>query len=467
MKQSIIGEIYASLTKGELKKLNKFISTSHWSKSETIQQCHSCLASYASKEKLEQLTKEILFSNTYPKDDYNDNKLRFTLNRLIEAIKEFILLEENEKKNVHSEKIWMDFIQNKKLKKNILLNIENDYNPQGALNKFIFQYYKSVLNGQFNFIKNASVEDRYNSLMEMTKSAEAFADFEFLRQYSLLITFSNVYKSSDLHIVQSRYNELKQKTNYKNVPEFDVYFLIIELLTNPSHEGYYNLKDYLFKNSSLWDMSDHIIWINYLLNYSTSQINKGDLSFIDEQYQIYNFCEENYMFNSPDFLTNTRINNVTHIYLRKKDFLRAEKFIEDYVVLLPKEIMDSCRHFNLARIRFEKKMYKESLRELLQVDFGRDAFYSINSKVLLLKNYFELKESDALASLVVSFKEYIKKNKIISEAHKISIINYLKMVDKIYGATSIKAKKLDEEIKKHTQIAEKSWLLEKIEEKTK
>ena len=55
MKQSIIGEIYDSWTKGELKKLNKFISTSHWSKSETIQLCHSCLASYSSKEKLEQL----------------------------------------------------------------------------------------------------------------------------------------------------------------------------------------------------------------------------------------------------------------------------------------------------------------------------------------------------------------------------------------------------------------------------
>ncbi len=467
MKQSVIGEIYASWTKSELKKLNKFISTSHWSKSETIVQCHNCLASYASKDRLDLLDKESLFLETYPNDSYTDNKLRFTLNRLLEAIKEFILLEENEKRNVHSEKIWMDFIQNKKLKKNILLNIENNYDPHGALNKFIFEYYRSVLNGQFNFIKNASVEERYNSLMEMTKAAEAFADFEFLRQYSLLITFSNVYKSSDLHIVQSRYNDLKQKTNYKNVPEFDVYFLIIELLTNPTHEGYYNLKDYLFKNSALWDMSDHIIWINYLLNYSTAQINKGDLNFIDEQYQIYNFCEENYMFNSPDFLTNTRINNVTHIYLRKKDFTRAEKFIDDYVVLLPKEIMDSCRHFNLARIRFEKKLYKESLRELLQVDFGKDVFYSINSKALLLKNYFELKESDALASLVTSFKEYIKKNKVISETHKISILNFLKMVDKIYGATTSKARKIEEDFQKHTQIVEKSWLLEKLAEKVK
>jgi len=467
MKQSVIGEIYASWDKSEIKRLNKFISTSHWSKSETIVRCHNCLATYAVKDKLEELEKEYLFVHTYPQDEYNDNKLRFTLNRLLEAIKEFVLLEENEKKNIHCEKIWMDFIQNKKLKKNILLNIESSYKPNESLHKFIYQYYKSALQGQFNFLKNTSVEERYNSLMNMTKAAEAFADFEFLRQYSLLITFSNVYKSSDLHIAESRFNAIKDKSSYKEIQEFEVYFLIIELLTDPSHEVYSKLKEYIFLNATHWANSDHIIWINYLLNYSTAQINKGDIMFIDEQYQIYNYCAENNMFSSSDFLTTTRINNVTHIYLRKKDYVRAENFIKECVELLPKDIKDSCRHFNLARIGFEKKMYKESLKNLLQVDFGRDAFYSINSKFLLLKNYFELKESDALSSLIVSFKEYIKKNKVISETHKISILNFLKMVDKIYGTTPSSAKKIEADILSHKQIVEKNWLLEKIQEKIK
>ena len=467
MKQSIIGEIYSTWTKTELKKLNKFITTSHWSRSETIVLCHQCLASYSTKDKLDDLNKEILFHFTYPQDDYNDSKLRFTLNRLLEAIKEFILLEENEKKNIHSEKIWMDFIQHRRLKKNILLNIEGDYKPNESIDKFIYQYYKSALEGQYNFIKNTSVEERYNSLMNMAKAAETFADFEFLRQYSLLITFSNVYKSSDLHIAQNRFKDIKDKKNYKDILEFEVYFLIIELLTNPSHSVYFKLKEYIFINASIWANSDHILLINYLLNYSTIQINKGEINFIDEQYQIYNYCDNNKMFKSNDFLTTTRINNVIHIYLRKKDYNKAEEFIECYVGFLPKHSTESCRHFNLARIRFEKSLYKESLRELLQVDFGRDAFYSINSKVLLLKNYYELKESDAFASLITSFKEYIKKNKIVSETYKLSILNYLKMVDKIYAVTSGKVKKLEEDIKNHTQIVEKNWLLEKIAEKIK
>jgi hypothetical protein len=78
-----------------------------------------------------------------------------------------------------------------------------------------------------------------------------------------------------------------------------------------------------------------------------------------------------------------------------------------------------------------------------------------------------LRESDAFASLITSFKEYIKKNKIVSETHKTSILNYLRIVDKIYAVTSGKVKKLEEEIKNHTQIVEKNWLLDKIAEKIK
>ena len=467
MKQSVIGEIYSTWSKMELKKLNKFITTSHWSRSETIVHCHQCLAAYAAKDKLDDLNKEVLFQSTYPHDDYNDSKLRFTLNRLLEAIKEFILLEENEKKNIHSEKIWMDFIQNKKLKKNILYNIENEFTPANSLDRYLFSYYKSFIEGSYQFQFSSNVEVKFNSLISMSKKAAQFSDYVFLRQYCLLITFSNIYKSSELQIAESKFVEIKENASYMALPEFQTYIALIEMLHSTQHEDYFQYKDLVFKNLALWDNEDKINFISFLLNYSTAQINKGHVKFIDEQYELFLIFEEQNIFNIPNYINNTKINNVIHIFLRKKDYERAEDFIKRYAEMLGKDTIDSCRHFNLARIRFEKSLYKDSLRELLQVDFGRDAFYSINSKVLLLKNYYELRESDAFASLITSFKEYIKKNKIVSETHKTSILNYLRIVDKIYAVTSGKVKKLEEEIKNHTQIVEKNWLLDKIAEKIK
>lgn len=465
MRQSIIGEIYYNLSKEELKKLNKFMKVSQWSRSETIVKCHECLANYTQKGKLDLLDKEILFRDIYGLETYSDNKLRFTLNRLLEAIKEHILLDKNESKNIYTEKVWLDYIQEKRLKKNITYVIENSYQPHNSQSKFLYNYFRSSIKWDYTFNYNKSIEAKFNSLIEFTEQTELFADFAFLRQYCLLITFSNVYHSPEVQIAKNRFLEIKEKKTIAKYVEFDVYIALIELLTNNTLDHYHSFKEILMRSFHFWDDEDKVTLISYLLNFTTAQINRGQVNLIDEQYNIYLFCEENNLFNISIFTTNTRINNVIHTYLRKKEFIRAEQFVNNYVNNINPDLIESCLYFNLARIHFEKKEYKDSLRKLLQVDFGRDVFYSLNSKFLLLKTYFELKDSDPFASLCLSFKEYVKKNKVISDVHKTSSLNFIKMIDKIYGTTKAKAKKLEEEILANAQIAEKNWLLEKIHEK--
>jgi hypothetical protein len=85
----------------------------------------------------------------------------------------------------------------------------------------------------------------------------------------------------------------------------------------------------------------------------------------------------------------------------------------------------------------------------------------LNSKLLLLKNYYELKESDAFDSLCSSFKEFVRKNKIISDTNKLFLLNFIKMTKRLYEAPANKKKKLLKELELATQIAEKNWLLEK------
>lgn len=465
MRHSIIGEVYHSLDKNELKKLTKYLKTSQWSRSETIIKSHECLSQFSLKNQLEDLEKEVLFASIYDGEPYTDNKLRFALSRLLEAVKEFILLEENEKKNVHTEKVWMDFIQAKRLKKNILYNIESKQTPQNTHEKFINNYFKSNLAAIYHFQFSSEVDLRFNALLDIVKTAEIFSDYVFIRQYCLILTFSNIFKSADFQIANTRYNEIKEKNWNQEIPEFDVYIALIELLINNTVENYYLYKEKFFRLFDTYEDEDKVTLISYLLNFSTAQINKGNVGFIDEQYNLFNLFEEQNVFHIKNYINITRINNVIHIYLRKKEYEKAESFIFKYSKYLNEEIEESCKHFNIARIRFEKKMYKESLRELLQVDFGREAFYAINSKYLLLKNYYELRESDPLNSLCNSFKEYVKKNKIISDLYKTNSLNFIKMVDKIYSATPNKAKKIESELLSMSQIAEKNWLLEKVREK--
>jgi hypothetical protein len=465
MTQTVIGEIYTSFTKKELKGLDKYIHSSQWQNSDTIVKSHECIAHYTSKDKLDTLDKEKIFTYVYDGEPYSDAKLRFTLNRLLTAIREYIVVREFENDNIFTQKIWMDFLDEKKLKKNVQYSIENVNINSNSDYNFLFKYFKSQEQNIYETRFTKDVKARYDSFLNIMKSAETFSDLVFIRNYCSLIAFTNLYSSMPFELPIDKFNEIKEKAWEKDLPEFAVYMSLIDLLIHNTGEYYQIYKKTLFNNFDIWVEDEKVNLLIYLLNFSIGQINKGDSSYIDEQYNLFNIFEEQGIFSYKSYINTTRINNVVHIYLRKKEFDRAERFVTKYVHMLDADLADSCQYFNLARIKYETKSYKESLRDLLKVDFGKDTFYSINSKFLLLKNYYELRESDALDSLCVSFKEYIRKNKVISDTYKNSCLNFIRMLEKSYGVTKLKAVKLKEELEKSTQIAEKNWLMEKIEEK--
>jgi hypothetical protein len=378
-----------------------------------------------------------------------------------EAVREFFVIYELGNDNIITQKVWMDILVHKKLRKNIQYNIEDKKVDTNSEYRFLHQYFRSQEENQYNFNFTKDIKKQYSSIINIMNSAELFSDLVFLRNYCSLITFSNVYQSLPFELPIAKLKEIKEKKWEVNHLEFSVYLALIDLLIHQNKEFYLRFKTVVFENFDIWEDEEKVNFMAYLLNFTSLQINKGDVAYIDEQYNLFHYFEEIGIFDIPNYINQGRINNVVFIYLRKKEFQKAEDFVNKYVRLLDEEYMDTCRHFNLARIKFENKQYKESLRELLRVDFSKDAFYSINSKLLLLKNYFELHETDAFESLCASFKEFIRSNKVISDSNKTNYLNFIKSIRKLYQNTPSQLKKLHIEIEAQKQIMEKNWLLEK------
>ncbi|MBL7790137.1 MAG: hypothetical protein JNL75_09955 [Chitinophagales bacterium] len=462
MLNTVIGELYASFSESELKTLDIYLSTSHWQYSDTVIKCHNCLMHYRLRNELELLDKQLIFLAVYDDELYNDSKLRFLLNRLVEAIREFVISLEDKKGNVFLEKVWIDFLLDRKVKKNIQYNLEKKEIPSSVEYKFLQRYFKSQELNVNSFAFTKDVKQQFESIAHLMKNAELFSDLVFIKNYCSLISFSNVYRSIPVDLPTEKLVEIKNKHWELDHPEFLIYLNLLDLLINKNEPAYYyKYKNDLFQYLEIWNAEEKVNFLASLLNFTTNQINSGKVEFIDEQYELFTLFEERSIFDIKGYINAGRINNVVFIYLRKKQFKKAEDFIKKYTSSLPELTKESCRHFNLARIRFENAKYKESLNELLKVDFGHDAFYSLNSKLLLLKNYFELKESDAFDSLCSSFKEFIRKNKVVSDSYKTNYLNFIKMIRRIYQASPAKIKKLKKELELATQIAEKAWLLEK------
>lgn len=462
MVNTVIGELYNSFSKEQLKALDQYIQTSNWQYSETIVNCHTCFRDYSSQGKLAELNKEIIFQYVYGEDDLNDSKLRFLLNRMVDAIRECVLLYEDRSGNIYTDKVWMDYLLELRVKKNIQYNLDKKSRPSSVENKFLQQFFRSQESNKNILHFNKDIKEHFKSYTALMRDAELFSDFIFIQNYVSLISFTNVYQSMPVELPAAKLEEIKLKHWDKDYPEFLIYQNLLDLLINKNDGNLYKrYKENLFKHLDIWNQEEKSLFLISLLNFTTGQINSGKLDYIDEQYHLFELFEERQLFEIPKFINSNRINNVVSIYLRKKQYDKATNFVQKYIAQLPNENQDSCLHFNLARIHFEKLNYKQSLRELLRVDFSQDHGYSLNSKLLLLKNYYELRESDAFDSLCSSFKEFVRKNKIISDTNKLFLINFIKMTKRLYEASDNKRKKMVKELESATQIAEKAWLLEK------
>lgn len=463
MKETILGEIYSSLSKEELKKFNKYMKFSEWSDSPTILRCHELYSHYIKEKDILNFNKTELFNYIYPGEKYNDSKLRFTQNRLLNAIKQFIINYEFEKENIFASKIWMDFLLEKKLKKNLQYHTQEKKIIANSDYRYLNEYFKSQEESYIAFQNPKNQENQYQTIQNVISKAQLFSDLVFIRNFCSLLTFGKTFKSIPFKLPIDALDNIKSRTNIDKYPEFRVYFSAIKLIEEGSEEAYLEYKNNLFQSLLNWEDQEKINLIVYLLNFTTQQINQGNASYFNEQYDLFLKLEQHKIFEIKNYINPARINNMVIVFLRNKDFQKAEDVVHKYIEYLKVDVKDSCRHFNLARIKFEKNQYKDSLRELLQVDFSKDAFYSLNSKVLLIKNYFELNEIDALDSLLISFKEFIKKNKVISDIYRTNYLNFVSMTRQLYYSKPMKLKQLKKEVLDSHNIPEKEWILHKIE----
>ena len=106
---------------------------------------------------------------------------------------------------------------------------------------------------------------------------------------------------------------------------------------------------------------------------------------------------------------------------------------------------------------------------LHNVEFS-DTTYHLGAKIIQIKSYYELHETDALYSLVDAFAIYLRRNKQISDYIKQANQHFLRFVKKLYQLkeqklfspkTAIQTQllSLHKELQNTSPLANKDWLL--------
>ncbi|MFT5383274.1 MAG: hypothetical protein ACI81W_000672, partial [Saprospiraceae bacterium] len=192
--------------------------------------------------------------------------------------------------------------------------------------------------------------------------------------------------------------------------------------------------------------------------------NRGYAKYKWECFELYKSGFQNKVLLENGVLSKFTFTNVSRLGLALKEFDWVESFLKSYKSYLPVSERENTYNYILALFYFLKPDYTNAMKLLQKVNFN-DVLDNLDSRRMLLRIYYELREYSALDSLLDTFNVYLSRHKDIGY-HKDNYANLIYFVKKILKANlSDKAQKLKliGEIEATQAIAEKAWLLEQLD----
>lgn len=262
-----------------------------------------------------------------------------------------------------------------------------------------------------------------------------------------------------------------QAPGMERLPALRVYYKAYQMLTAANAEKHYqDLKKLLKGNMELFPRRELNILYRYVLNFAVRQINIGQSEYYREVLDVYKLLLNKKIIFENGYLTQWSYINIITAGIRLKDYTWTEAFIHRYKDHLLPEEQENVYIYNLAAFYFEKRDYHLALQQLHDVEFT-DTTYHLGAKIIQLKSYFELDETEAFFSLVEAFRQYVSRKREISDYRKRANTNFLRLAQQLYqfkldqrimrsAARRKKTEQLQGRFRELSPLANKGWLQE-------
>ena len=316
-------------------------------------------------------------------------------------------------------------------------------------------------------------EDRSKTelLQALNDKLDRYYILEKLRHSCQLVTnellINSQFEFSFLDEVLAYYR--KEQDRFSEDLSIHLYYTILMSLRedeNPTH--YQELKHLLKEKISHFSPREQSDLYSYANNFCVRQINKGYRDFQKELFELYQEGLTNGLIFTNGLLNEWNYKNITVLGCILGEFEWTERFLETYKERLPEKPRENSYNYNMAHLNYSKRNYSEALDHLLLVRFS-DVKYHLNYNNLLLATYYALGDTEALISLLDTFRIYVIRNRKMTVDLKKQYTNFLryakkltqiKQLPKSYGGTSKQEKfaALFLQIRQAENMVNRYWL---------
>lgn len=471
MKGTKLYDLLSELSIYELNRFEKFLHSPYHNEDARLINFYSLIQPYFKKRATENIDKNEVWKKVFGNQAFNNLMYARLLSDLVKKAEGFLVVE-----RVNT---------NVSMERTLLLETYNER----KLDKYFtepYHYTLQKLEGQpyrdsdyyfhrfrFNALQNIHLENKRQrnsekNLMQTIESLDAYFLIHKLRYSAAFLHYKKFLTQEGEMMLLREVMEHLKKNDYEHIPAVSIYYQIVLTLIEPEEENHFQiLKKQMLKHQKLFPESVNKEYFAFAINYCIRKINNGKIVYQQEIFSLYKEALKADLMLENGSITPWDFKNIVTIALRNKEYKWTETFIEEYNIKIPKIERANAYTFNRARYFFAVRKYDSVLKLLQDVKYD-DIFYLLDSKSTLMKTYYELGEYQPLMSLKESFRILLRRKKVISDQNRTNYMNFLRFTMKLYRV-DVKDKKKVEVLRKTIEstsnIADKSWIMEKLNEK--
>lgn len=413
--------------------------------------------------------RRVWFSSCFPDKIYDDLSVRRYLSALNRLLEQYLILKELQEKENYQKELLLPALRKRILTKHYKARLTKTSSvSKSSLDLtsdfFLHQYRMSCEKEKFSLQLNQRKpkEDTEEGILQL----DLFYIVEKLRNICELHNSKTIFEMEGQTYLNDEVILLARKEPFNNYPQVKIYSLLLETITqNNKDDAFYELQGLIREHSHLLSIYEEREIYLALVNYCIRKINQGNKESLAECFGLYKKMAEKNLLVSGKNISPWTYKNIITAALRLNELEWTFQFITNYKKQLAEEYRENAFNYNLAKYNFHLKKYHKVL-DLLQKVAHDDIFYGLDSRTLLMKVYYNLNEEEALFSLTDSFRIYLKRKKRIPRERRKTYLNFIKFIRRLVTLSPRdypKLKTLYSKIEDTNKVADKAWILEKVE----
>jgi len=464
-------QLLGTLSVYELNRFAKFLQSPYLNEDERLMELFTYVAPYFKQQTTEKLRSTDVWNVLYPGKKFNQLRFARIFSDLLKKLEDFVVLDKLKHDKGRKELELLAFITDKKLTKHYpeISKLSRKELQASAYRdgEYYLQLYRlESYHNSFLELQNERTTEK--NLVQTTEALDAFYLVNKLSYLAAILHYKNFLAMEGEVKLAAEVLEHLRKNDYAGIPAIQIHYRIVLSLIHPEEERYFQeLKELLARHYHLFPKANARNLFAFAINYCIRKINFGQLTYVRELLALYKqMLNTGLMTDEQDQLSQFDYKNIVTVSLRANEAKWTEHFIRDYRNRLPRADRKNAYTFNLARLYFYQRKFDKVLPLLQHVVYD-DIFYQLDSKTTLMKTYYELGEYLPLMALKESFRILLRRKKVISEQNRLNYMNFIRFTMKLYRVDVKDIKKIEElrnAISNSANVADKTWLMERITE---